>query len=193
MRYAARPMNRSALLLLSSLALSACAPTPPAHWAQGGALVELPRARWVQGDTTIDIMPDGKVLFDGEHELSVDRGGRVFDPDGEPIALLEPDGRLLGPNDTALGVVGALNASLPGEDQAWITVAEAGEVIAYGDDGERLPLGQWVGCAKSLRAHQVCTLVTHLVGLRLRAMAARAGDPVGVSVGVGVGVSVPVR
>jgi hypothetical protein len=175
---------------------SACTATPPADWARGGALLDIPRARWVYGLLTVDVMPDGKVFINGEHELNVDRGGRVFDTQAEPLALLEPDGRVVGPDDASLGTVGALHASLPGEKEAWLTVASSGVVVRYVEEGERSDLGVWMGCNVTMRAQQTCTLLTHLIGMRLREFERQGpggipGSGVSVGVGVGFGVQLP--
>jgi len=181
-------------ILLTALCLGgvACSSSPPAHWAQGGAQLEIPKARWVIGTATVDLIPDGKILINGEHELTIDRGGRVYDEDSQAVALLEPDGRLVGPDDEPLGVVGAMHASRPGEQNAWISVAPSGEVVSYDDEGERHLAGVWIGCNASPRTHQVCTLVTHLLAMRMKATSER-GDSSGVSFGIGVGVGVPIR
>jgi hypothetical protein len=182
-------MKRVALTL-PLVFLAACSATPPAGWARGGAMLDIPRARWVFGSITVDVAPDGKVFLNGEHELNVDRGGRVFDTEGQPVALLEPDGRVVGPDEKPLGNVGALHASLPDEATAWLTVTDSGEVIRYNDEGERSSFGVWLGCNTSMRAHQTCTLVTHLLGMRLRD--SDRPQP-GFSVGIGVGVGIPIR
>jgi hypothetical protein len=176
-------------MLLPVLALAACSATPPANWARGGAAVDIPRARWVRGDVIVEVMPDGKVLLDGEHEFTVDRGGRVVDSDGEPVALLEPNGRLVGPDDKDLGQVGAMHAARPDEQNAWLSVMPSGEVIVYDDEGERHVFGVWVGCNQSASAHQVCTMLSHIIGVRVRAYDRGSG----VTFGVGVGVGVPIR
>ncbi len=173
-------------LSASLLALSACVAPPPAHYAQGGAPLDLPRARWVRGDLTVDLLPDGRVLVNGEHELGLDRAGRVFTPEGDPLAVLELDGRVLGPGDQPLGHVGVVHATLPDRDVAWLSVTDDGEVLRYGEGGERRSWGAWMGCDATPRSRQACTLVTHLVGLRVVAREAQAG----VSVGVGFGVRV---
>lgn len=180
-----KPVALSSLLL----ALTACTATPPVRWAEGGARLDPVRARWVRPDMQVDLMPDGQVLIDGEEAFVVDGAGRVFDPEHEPIALLEPDGRLVGAGDRALGTVGSMHAARPRERTAWLTVARSGQVIGYGPEGERMGLGRWVGCRASARAHQACTLVTHLLMLR----AHEASREAGVSFGIGIGVSVPVR
>jgi hypothetical protein len=144
----------------------------------------------VRGDVVIDVMPDGRVLANGELAMRVDRAGRVFDEDGEPIALLEADGRVVGPDDAPLGNVGMRHAAIPDEPYAWLTVTDTGEVIRYDDEGERSAYGIWGGCAGPPQVAMTCTLVTHLVGMRLRAVE-RQGS--GVSIGIGVGVGVPLR
>ncbi|WP_437482858.1 hypothetical protein WME75_41670 [Sorangium sp. So ce1014] len=180
-------MRRLALVVPLSL-LAACAATPPANWARGGALLDIPRARWVHGNLAVDIAPDGKIFVNGEHRLSVDRGGRVFGLEAEPLALLEPDGRVIGPNDDALGQVGVLHASLPGEANAWLTVAQNGPVIRYAEEGEREPFGVWLGCEVTARAHQTCTLITHVLGMRIRKLERQTTTaPVGVGLGSGFG------
>lgn len=193
-------MRRLTPVVLLAL-LAACAATPPANWARGGALLDIPRARWVYADLAVDVMPDGKILVNGEHFLNVDRGGRVFELSAEPVALLEPDGKVVGPNDAPLGQIGMLHASLPGEANAWITVAQTGAVIRYGEDGEREPFGAWMGCEASPRAHQTCTLVTHVLGMRIRvlerhhrspgALESGIGPGVGIGLGVGMGIGFP--
>ena len=65
----------------------------------------------------------------------------------------------------------------------------SGEVVRYDDEGERHLFGVWVGCNQSPSAHQVCTLVSHLVGMRIKANEPKSG----VTFGVGVGVGVPIR
>jgi hypothetical protein len=181
--------SKAALLAALTFTITACTALPPANWARGGTRLDPVRARWVRVDVQVDVMPDGKVLIDGEQVFTVDRAGRVFDAEHEPIALLEPDGRLVGAGDQELGAVGSLHAARPRERAAWLTVEPSGRVVGYGSEGERMGLGMWVGCAASARAHQVCTLVTHL--LMLRAHAASREPSMGVSIGVGV--SVPVR
>jgi len=163
-------MKRALLLRVGCLFfLTGCAAKPPANWVKGGAPLDLVPSRWVRGDVTIEITPDGRVVANSEHLLSVDRGGRVVDGEAKPVALLEPDGRVIGPDDTSLGFVGAWSASLPNESIAWLAVMNTGEVIKYSDQGERTTMGVWVGgCGYSLRAHQLCTLVTHLLALRYR-------------------------
>ena len=170
---------------------AACSATPPAHWAQGGAILDIPKARWVVGPTVVDVSPNGSVLVNGELELSVDRGGRVVDQDREPVALLEPDGKVVGPDAEPLGTVGAMHAARPGEDHAWLSLAPSGEVLIYDDEGERALAGVWIGCNVSPRAHQTCTLLTHLLAMKMKALAERR-EP-GVGIGIGVGVGIPIR
>jgi hypothetical protein len=166
------------LIAVAGLALSACSSHPPATWAPGGSPVEIPRARWQRGSSAADIMPDGRVLVDGSHSFSIDRAGRVFEPDNSPIALLEPDGRLIGKDDVLLGVIGMHNSSLPGRTQAWLTVGEQGEVILYDDEGERRSAGTWTGCGQALRT---CTLVTHVIAMAT----VRQRGNVGIGFGIG--------
>lgn len=180
---------RFAPLALLAPLLVACAATttPPSRWAAGGARLDLPNARWVVGDEIITMRPDGIVERNGEFELGLDRAGRVFDEDNEPIALLEPDGHVHGNTDADLGRVGMITASLPGSDVAWIAVLPDGQVTQFGVDGERMSLGSWVGCNVSPSAALACTLATHLITMRYQQAARSSGVSVGVGVGVGVG------
>lgn len=179
-----------ALLLPIALAaawLPACASsTPPAHWQRGGTPLEIPRARWVRGDSVIEVSRNGAVYVDGDHELTVDRAGRVYRPDGEPVALLYSDGRLLGPDDEDLGIVGAARASLPGKDDvAWLGLYPSGELVVYGDEGQRLALGVWLGCHHSPHTAQTCVLISHLLTRELRRRSQAPAMTWGVGVGVG--------
>jgi hypothetical protein len=132
-------------------------------------------------------MPEGQVVADGDHVFSLDRAGRIFQPDNDPVALLEPDGRLLGKDNALLGTIGLHNASLPGRSQAWVTVGERGEVVFYDDEGDRHAGGGWTGCGPALRT---CTLVTHVIGLSEARSRGRVGVGLGVGTGVGTGVGV---
>ena len=146
-------MKRALLLGFSTLLFIGCTPRPPANWAQGGSPLDIPRARWVRGDASIEIAPDG----------------RIFDIDAHPVALIERDGRLIGPDDKPLGMAGVWSASLPGETSAWLSVLPSGEVVRYGDDGVRSSMGAWVGnCMASAPAHQTCMIVSHLLGMKLK-------------------------
>jgi hypothetical protein len=181
-------MNRrlgAVAVVCFAAALTACSPPkPPAHWEQGGTMLDIPRARWVRGDEVVELAANGAVYVDGEHDLTVDRAGRVYEPDGAPVALLEPNGRLVGPDEEDLGVVGAATASLPGSDVAWLGLYPSGELVAYGPEGQRQSLGVWLGCARGARAQQACVLVSHLLAQRLR----RRSEAPAMSFGVGVGV-----
>jgi hypothetical protein len=167
------------------IVLVSCAAQPPAHWAPGGAPLDIPRARWERGDDTADLMPDGRVLVDGSLAFSIDRAGRVFEPDNTPIALLERDGRLIGKDDVVLGVIGVHNASLPGQAQAWLTVGDRGEVVMYDEDGERKSAGVWTGCGRAVRT---CTLVTHVIAMATARHRGNVGMGFGAGMGAGFGV-----
>ena len=190
-------MKRALLLGFSTLLFLGCTPRPPANWAQGGS-PRHPARPLVRGDASIQIAPDGRVLVNGEHQLTIDCGGRIFDVDAHPVALSERDGRLVGPDDKPLGVAGVWSASLPGETIAWLSLLPSGEVVRYGDDGVRTSMGAWVGnCMASAPAHQTCMIVSHLLGMKLkdvrRTTRATRGTP-GLTPGFGgVGVGVGLR
>jgi hypothetical protein len=162
--------------------LTGCQAHPPAHWVQGGSRLEITRSRWSRGDLVVDVMPDGKVLGNGDHLFTIDTAGRVFDIENDPIALLEMDGRLVGKDDTNLGKVGLRNASPPGVDMAWLTLDNVGTVVRFDPEGGPHPDGAWTGCGPGLRA---CTLATHVIALSQAR--ARSGSRVSVGMGVGVG------
>lgn len=189
-------MPRTSSLLLAVLALGAsipgtagCTPPPPRSWQGGGTTLDIPRAQWILGEEAVQLLPGGEVMVDGDVEMAIDRVGRVYDADGEPVAVLEPDGTLIGNDDEPMGMVGSLHASLPESGNAWISVLPNGQVVRYGEEGERFPFGAWFGCNASPRSQQACTLVSHVLGMR---MVRRRRDD-GPSFGFGMGVSVPVR
>jgi hypothetical protein len=160
-------MRRLILASAFAFVLGGCASGMPANWARGGAVLDVPRARWVVGTSVVEVFPDGRVVLNETQEMTVDRGGRVFDTNNDPIALLEPNGRLVGPGDKLLGNVGVLHASKEDEPNAWLSVMPTGEVVQYADDGTKSSLGVWIGCHPSYSAHQACTLVSHLLAPRI--------------------------
>jgi len=139
----------------------------PANWARGGAMLEVPRARWVVGTSVVEMYPDGRVLLNDSQEMTVDRAGRVFDTNNDPVALLETNGNVIGPGDKPLGNVGVLHASQVDSKHAWLSVMPTGEVLKYDDDGGRSSLGVWIGCHTSYSAHQACTLMSHLLAPKI--------------------------
>jgi hypothetical protein len=173
-------MRLSSCAVVIAAGVLGCQARPPASWVQGGARLEIPRARWTRGGHLIDIMPDGRVLADGEHVFSVDAAGRVFDPDGDPIGVLAADGRLLGNNNAILGKIGVYNAAPPGREVAWLALSEQGEVLHFDRDGDKHEDGGWEGCGAAVRT---CTLVTHVISLSERRYAPHPGPSIGIGVG----------
>jgi hypothetical protein len=167
--------------------MTACQAHPPPNWVQGGSPLDIPRARWTRGKQVIDIMPDGKVLTDGEHTFTIDRGGRIYDTDNDAIAVLQVDGRLLGKDEIVLGKVGVHNASPPGREIAWLSVGDQGDVVHFDPDGNQQSDGAWAGCGAAVRA---CTLTTHMQTLvesrRARGGPGFAGPTIGIGVGFGM-------
>lgn len=172
---------RVPVLALLLLALG-CSPSEPPEWPRGGAPLGIPNARWDRGDAdAVEIRPNGQVLEDGDLVFVIDRVGRVVDAEYDPVAILLPDGRLVGTDDQNLGHLGVTNAAPPWSNQAWLAVTPEGSVIGFSSDGERASLGRWQGCSgPALRS---CTLVTHLLMLRRH----RSAPPSGVHFGVGMG------
>lgn len=175
-------MVRPVLLLLVPIAVAGCSAHPPPRWAEGGAPIDVPRAHWARADRSIDVVEDGRVMIDGEHAFTIDRAGRVYEPDGDPIAVLQPDGALVGKDGRLMGQIGVANAALPGAGTAWLTLGPRGEVVRYDDEGERSADGAWMGCGPAVRT---CTLVTHLVELREMERRPRMGIGIGIGMGVG--------
>jgi len=172
-------------LVVVALLASSCAAKPPPNWATGGARLGLSAARWTRSEATVDIRPDGKVLIDGDVVLGLDSAGRVFETDGEPVAVLEPDGGLIGRDSAHMGMVGSQTASFPGDRTAWVGLGPRGEVIRFGSEGERSQDGYWQGCDGSMAT--TCMLVTHVILLREWQRRPRVG------VGIGIGFGVPIR
>ena len=172
-------------LLLSTAA--GCAPKQPPRWAEGGATLALGRARWERpSDTTVDLLPDGRVLVDGDHLWTIDTAGRVFLPGNDPVAVLGEDGLLIGPDDERLGTVGVDYALPPLEPSAWLRLQPDGQVLrARPGDAGAFPAGKWHGCAGPVQ--RTCTLVTQLLAVQEQRSRPRVGVGVGFGIGFGFG------
>ncbi|HEY4117233.1 MAG TPA: hypothetical protein VGM56_05235 [Byssovorax sp.] len=178
---------RLAVIALAG-ALSACMPSPPPRWAEGGALLDMPRARWVFGEVTVEVDGDGDVKINGSQRFKIDRAGRVYDDFATPVALLDERAHLAGPNHVDFGTVGTDTAALPGEARPWIELLPSGEVARFDEHGARHPFGQWYGgCRANPSTRQTCTLITHLMGLRFRNGRFEPGGGATISFGFGGG------
>ena len=179
---------RTALpLLVLALSLSGivgCSSKPPAEWASGGARLALGSAIWKLGEDDVTMDRSGRVVMAGDTQFSIDVAGRVYDDDGDPAAVLLPDGNVVGNDNVHLGRVGVTNASPPGAEAAWLSLSPGGDVILFDSDGARRSGGRWTGCTGAVL--RTCTLVTHLVALS-RAAAQHNRMHGGVGVGVGMG------
>ncbi len=150
------------------------------------------RATWERPHgTAVDLLPDGRVLVDGEHLWTLDRAGRVIDRGNDPVALLEESGGVWGPDHQRMGGVGPTSAAPPDSGYAWLTLGAGGEVTRYSADGEPMAAGVWRGCEGP--AQQTCMLVTHLITLKEGGPPGGSGVSVGVGIGVGVGVGIGLR
>lgn len=158
------PSLSFALVFAGACSVFGCAGSsvPPPGWQQGGAPIFLPRATWTYRYTAVELLPDGRVIVNERHVFSLDRAGRVFDPDGGSIALLRPDGRLVGNGGEDLGAVAPTAAALPGEGYASLAIAPDGRVIKQ-DESDPTALGSWAGCGFYAVSLQACMLVTLLV------------------------------
>jgi hypothetical protein len=166
------------------LAVTGCAPSAPPRWAEGGSPLFILPAHWERPDEdSIEIQPNGRVLEGGHLRFVIDRVGRVADGDYEPFAVLLPDGRLVGTDNTALGYVGLNNASPPVGQQAWLSLKPDGRVLFFEPGGERTARGAWAGCDGPAR--RTCTLVTQLIAVRNYRVMPSSGVTFGVGVGVG--------
>lgn len=171
------------LVLVAAGAMTACTPKPPPQWALGGTPLMLGQASWQRGDDDpVVLHQDGTVTQDDDVLFRIDTAGRVFEEDGEPIAILLPGNVLVGTDDVALGVVGPHSASFPGSPYAWLSLGRSGQVIRYDPEGERSVDGQWTGCTGYVT--KTCTLISHLIALEEW----RNRPRVGIGVGIGVGV-----
>lgn len=168
-----------------AVSVSACGATPPAGWQTGGQHLVAPRARWVNGELLVDVEPDGRVFVDGRHFFTIDASGRVYDAYNQPVALLQPDGMVIGTNDTPMGWVGAGEAILPGGEHSWLVLMPGGLLLQSDGDAHKA-FGQWLGCDHA-RVVQLCTLVSHVIG---REMLARRGDGQGFGLSPGIGLGV---
>ena len=183
-------MNRTAYgfaLCLPFATLLGCAPSAPPRWAEGGSALVIAPARWERGDDdTIEIQANGRVLEGGTLRFVVDRVGRVSDEDYDALAVLLPDGNVVGTDERALGYVGLNNATPPMADQAWLSLQPDGGVLFFQPNGDRSPLGKWTGCDGPNR--RTCTLVTQMFLVQsLRTAPPMYGPTFGVGVGVGIG------
>lgn len=192
------PLRLAAPITLA-LTLAACADSkPPARWAEGGAPLQLVSAQWTFKGETVDIRSRGdfaEVLVDDDVELVIDRVGRVYDRDQNPIAVLETDGRLVGPKDRLLGVVGSSYAAKPGRASAWLAFTPTGDILKYSIDGTAEAAGRWVGCQVSPYAQHACLLVSYALywedegdeDIDTVGPMTPGYGPGGVGIGVGVG------
>jgi hypothetical protein len=142
----------------------------------------LGNATWNVEDYDVTMDNKGRVKAGSGGSFSIDAAGRVYDDDGDPAAVLLPDGTLVGNDDAHLGRVGVTNASPPGQETAWLTLSPSGDVVLFDADGERRSAGRWTGCTGPVL--RTCTLVTHLVALEHAARAQRSGMSFGVGFGV---------
>lgn len=176
------------LLGLMALGGAACSSTPPPGWAEGGRPTMLAPMRWVNGAYVIDVDAQGNVYENGELRFSVDAHGRVYDPENDPVAVLDVEGYVYGPDARPMGWVGGYEAILPGGENSWLILHRGGYLIRYDEDGEGTPMGVWLGCDDAPRM-QTCMLVSHVVGMDLRARTRRSSGPrVGVGFGLGFGI-----
>jgi len=171
-------------LCLIALSLSACAAALPPNWTAGGARISVASARWLRGDSNYEIRTDGKVLADGEPILGIDAAGRVFEPDGESVAVLQADGHLVGRDNAGMGFVGPVSATFPGSDHAWFTIGSNGQVVRFDGESPATPDGAWMGCEGATQ--RTCTLVTHVILLRELQRRPRVGIGIGLGMGFGV-------
>jgi hypothetical protein len=145
--------------------------------------LQLGDAQWTREDEVIELKSDGSVIEDDDVLFRVDRVGRVYEEDGDPMGILLPTGDLVGENNVSLGEVGAVSAAPPGAAFAWLSLARDGSVIRYSEDGDRVADGQWAGCRGPVLP--TCTLVTHVVAYREWKRRPRMS--------VGVGVMIPIQ
>lgn len=158
---------KRALVLVSLALLSGCtSAVPPPGWQQGGATLWVPRAVWRTGSVNVDVMQDGHVMVNGTSSFLIDAAGRVIDAEGRPVALLQPDGRLIGPKGEEMGTIGPVTAAAPGSRYAWLGLLPSGQIVRYDEEGRTQSGGSWMGCGAYAPSLQACMLVTYLVATR---------------------------
>lgn len=170
---------------LLALCVAGCAPGEPPHWAEGGAPLAIAPARWERSNgDVVEITADGKVLEDGDLVYAIDRAGRVVDEDYEPVAILLPDGHVVGSDRVLLGRIGVSNGSPPNDGTAWFSILPDGNLVLFDSDGDRSYDGVWKNCDGAAR--RACTLVTQIFALRRYQPYRQSGPSFGIGVGVGV-------
>jgi hypothetical protein len=155
---------KRALTIVAAVAASACARTPPPHWAEGGGAIEFPIASWQRGDMVVSIEENGVVKVNGEPRFVLDGAGRVTRlRDGAPFAMLEKDGHVSEVDVADAGAVDAVSASTP-EGRKWLERLPSGEIAERNVPPDPdWTLGTWTaGCARTANAGRACMLVTHL-------------------------------
>jgi len=174
-------------MLSLALGLFGCASTPPAGWAEGGRATALVPLRWVNGAYVIDVDAEGNIYENGELRFSVDPHGRVYDAENAPVALLDEQGYVHGPDARPMGWVGGYETILPGGEHNWLVLHQGGYLIRYDEEEAGTPMGVWLGCTDPARM-QTCMLVSHVVAMELRARARGASPRVGIGLGLGFGI-----
>jgi hypothetical protein len=80
-----------------------CASGPSPRGQRGGVALPLDAAYWSRARSTVEVRPDGRVFDDDKLLLHIDRHGRLENAEGEPIAVLMPDGSLVAEDDSDRG------------------------------------------------------------------------------------------
>jgi hypothetical protein len=170
------------LALISVLGAASCHQSPPPRWSEGGALLAIPQARWERDREVIEIRANGEVWADDDLVFVIDRVGRVYDADREPLAVLEPHGQLIAKGDQSWGHVGYQNASAPQSTEAWLSVSKDGTVRYFDSEGDETLAGRWQGCEGPTLP--TCTLVTQLFTMQRYLIKRNSGVRIGVGFGV---------
>ncbi|MEZ4297672.1 MAG: hypothetical protein R3B70_22115 [Polyangiaceae bacterium] len=146
-------MKRALVLVaIAGLAGAGCASTvPPPGWQQGGAMLWVPNAAWRAGSMNVDLLGDGQVVMNGTARFRIDAAGRVMDADGDPVALLRRDGKLVGNEGEELGTVGPTTAAVPGAPYASLGILPSGQVVRFEENGARRAEGPGRGAGGTRR------------------------------------------
>jgi hypothetical protein len=148
----------------------ACAASTSQRWQDGGAPLKLDSAYWTRESSIIELRPSGEVIEDDTLLFRVDRSGRVSDAEGKPVAVLVPDGTLIAEDDTVIGWIGVAASYRADRQTPLVRMLPYGQAIVRSESGTWLAAGKWDYCeGPALRA---CTLVTHVVAARDRALQA---------------------
>ncbi|MBK8255780.1 MAG: hypothetical protein IPK82_24320 [Polyangiaceae bacterium] len=170
-------MKRAAFIAAMGALVGCSSTLPPPGWQKGGAVLWVPTAAWRVSWLNVDLAQDGSVYMNGTLSFQIDAVGRVIDANGDPVALLQPDGKLIGTMGEDMGSVGPTTAAESGSAYATLAILPSGEVVHFEGGPQTTSRGGWTGCGVYAPSLQACMLVTHLISTRFPPRAPNTGVP----------------